>query len=98
VRGARDGDVAPDVRDGVVQAEGRGVDAGVARPAAGGVPRAGRRRLDQAPARGPPGPPVLRRPARAEQEMVIDWLGGELEIDQLTVQSHHGLMDSLFVQ
>jgi hypothetical protein len=30
--------------------------------------------------------------------MVIDWLGGELEIDQLTVQSHHGLMDSLFVQ
>ena len=71
MRGARDGDVAPDVRDGVVQAEGRGVDAGVARPAAGGVPRAGRRRLDQAPPRGPPGPPVLRRPARAEQEVVI---------------------------
>lgn len=68
---ARDGDVAPDVRDGVVQGEGRGVDSGLARPADGRVPRAGRRRLAQAPARRPPGPPLLRRPLGSRQEMVI---------------------------
>lgn len=75
---ARDGEVAPDVRDGVVQAEGRGVDAGLARPAARGVSRAGRRCMAQAPARRPPGPPVLRRPARAQQEMVIGSVKAQL--------------------
>lgn len=65
---SRDGDVAPDVRHGVAAV---GLDSGLARPAdAGRVPRAGRRRLAQAPARRPPGPPLLRRPA-ASQEMVI---------------------------
>lgn len=69
--GARDGDVAPDVRDGVVQGEGGGVDSRLARPADGRVARAGRRRLAQAPARRPPRPPLLRRPPRSRQEMVI---------------------------